>query len=89
MKPTVFFSHSSLDRDRIKPIKEHILDKTGNTIQIFMSSDGASIPFVMGDVRAERALIKIVREDFRAKRAKKQLMHVLHERPPRLFSKNG
>ena len=45
MKPTVFFSHSSLDRDRIKPIKEHILDKTGNTIQIFMSSDGASIPF--------------------------------------------
>jgi len=45
MKPTIFFSHSSLDRDRIKPIKEHILDKTGNTVQIFMSSDGASIPF--------------------------------------------
>lgn len=45
MKPTVFFSHSSLDSDRIKPIKDHILEKTGNTIQIFMSSDGASIPF--------------------------------------------
>ncbi len=45
MKPTVFFSHSSLDKDRIKPIKDHILEKTGNAIQIFMSSDGASIPF--------------------------------------------
>ena len=45
MKPTVFSSHSSLDKDRIKPIKDHILEKTGNSIQIFMSSDGASIPF--------------------------------------------
>lgn len=45
MKPTVFFSHSSLDRERIIPIKEYILEKTGNAIQIFMSSDGASIPF--------------------------------------------
>ena len=45
MKPTIFFSHSSLDSDRIKPIKEYILNKTGNAINIFMSSDGASIPF--------------------------------------------
>lgn len=45
MKPKVFFSHSSLDKVRIKPIKDHILEKTGNAIEIFMSSDGASIPF--------------------------------------------
>lgn len=45
MKPIIFFSHSSLDRDLIVPIKNHILHETGNTIQIFMSSDGASIPF--------------------------------------------
>ena len=38
---------------------------------------------VRGDIRADRALIKIFREDVRAKRAKKQLMHVLHERPLR------
>lgn len=45
MKPIIFFSHSSLDRDLILPIKNHILKETGNTIQIFMSSDGASVPF--------------------------------------------
>jgi hypothetical protein len=45
MKPTVFFSHSSLDKDRLFPIRNHILEGTGNAIEIFMSSDGASIPF--------------------------------------------
>ncbi len=45
MKPTIFFSHSSLDMDRIKPIKDHIISETGNAVQIFLSSDGASIPF--------------------------------------------
>ena len=45
MKPTIFFSHSSLDGERIKPIKDYILEKTGNAVQIFMSGDGASIPF--------------------------------------------
>lgn len=45
MKPTIFFSHSSLDSESIKPVKDYLLDKTGNAIQIFMSSDGASIPF--------------------------------------------
>ncbi|MBW2648135.1 MAG: hypothetical protein JRE23_18650 [Deltaproteobacteria bacterium] len=34
MKPTVFFSHSSLDRDRIKPIKEHILGGIRGTSMI-------------------------------------------------------
>jgi hypothetical protein len=45
MKPIIFFSHSSLDSERIKTIKDYILDNTGNAVQIFMSSDGASIPF--------------------------------------------
>jgi hypothetical protein len=45
MKPTIFFSHSSLDKDRLLPIRNRILEGTGNAIDVFMSSDGASIPF--------------------------------------------
>ena len=45
MKPTIFFSHSSFDTDKIVPIKDFILERTGNSLRIFMSSDGASIPF--------------------------------------------
>jgi len=45
MKPTIFFSHSSLDREPIQLIKEKLQEATGNTLNIFMSSDGASIPF--------------------------------------------
>lgn len=44
-KPTVFFSHSSLDCDVILPIKDKISQITGNTLDLFMSSDGQSIPF--------------------------------------------
>lgn len=44
-KPTIFFSHSSNDRDMIFPIKEKIDDITGKSLNIFMSSDGQSIPF--------------------------------------------
>ena len=45
MKPIVFFSHSSRDRDAILPIRDRLLTGTGNAIDVFMSSDGASIPF--------------------------------------------
>lgn len=45
MKPIIFFSHSSDDRKEISLIKEKILKETGNTVEIFLSSDGASIPF--------------------------------------------
>lgn len=45
MKPNIFFSHSARDAERILPIKNHLIEKMGNTIEIFMSSDGASIPF--------------------------------------------
>ena len=57
MKPTVFFSHSSLDKDRLLPIRNRILEGTGNAIEVFMSSDGASIPFGKNWLREiERAL---------------------------------
>jgi hypothetical protein len=45
MKPVIFFSHSSRDRDVILPIRNRLLEGTGNAIDVFMSSDGASIPF--------------------------------------------
>lgn len=44
-KPTIFFSHSSKDKDMIMAIKNKIADYTGNVLDIFLSSDGQSIPF--------------------------------------------
>ncbi len=44
-KPTVFFSHSSQDAGPLSRLREFILSKTGNSVQIFLSSDGQSIPF--------------------------------------------
>ena len=45
MKPVIFFSHSSQDLAAILPIRGRILDGTGNAVEIFMASDGASVPF--------------------------------------------
>ena len=44
-KPTLFFSHSSKDKDMILYVKNKIMEFTGSTLDIFMSSDGQSIPF--------------------------------------------
>lgn len=44
-KPIIFFSHSSKDKDFLITLKNKILRKTSNTIEIFQSSDGESIPF--------------------------------------------
>ena len=44
-KPTVFFSHSSKDKEQILAIKEKLNKATGNVLDIFLSSDGQSIPF--------------------------------------------
>ncbi len=44
-KPIVFLSHSSKDKERLAPFKEMLLKKTGGTIEVFLSSDGQSIPF--------------------------------------------
>ena len=44
-KPTLFFSHSSKDKDVILSIKNKLNSATGGVMDIFMSSDGQSIPF--------------------------------------------
>lgn len=44
-KPTIFFSHSSKDENILRNLKKKLIEKTGNTIDIFLSSDGQSIPF--------------------------------------------
>ena len=44
-KPTIFFSHSSLDKEVVKYLKDKLIEYTGGTVQIFVSSDGESIPF--------------------------------------------
>ena len=44
-KPTIFFSHSSKDKELVLTVKNKIDRVTGGTTEIFMSSDGQSIPF--------------------------------------------
>ena len=44
-KPTIFFSHSSKDCSILLDLKNRLNDITGGTLDIFMSSDGQSIPF--------------------------------------------
>lgn len=44
-KPIIFFSHSSKDKNFLVSLKNRILGITSNTIEIFQSSDGESIPF--------------------------------------------
>ena len=44
-KPATFFSHSSQDKHALAKLKELFLTKTGGSIDIFLSSDGESIPF--------------------------------------------
>lgn len=43
-KPTVFFSHSSRDRGALTNLRDLLLRKTGHSVDIFLSSDGESIP---------------------------------------------
>ena len=44
-KPTLFFSHSSKDKDMVLAIKTKVMKYTSGTLEIFQSSDGESIPF--------------------------------------------
>ena len=44
-KPTIFFSHFSKDKEIVLKIKNKLMKFTSNTIEIFQSSDGESIPF--------------------------------------------
>lgn len=43
-KPTIFFSHSSLDKGQLNRLKEAFCAKTGGAVEVFLSSDGQSIP---------------------------------------------
>ncbi len=43
-KPTIFFSHSSADKEVLLKLKALFCEKTGGTIEVFLSSDGQSIP---------------------------------------------
>lgn len=44
-KPTIFFSHSSKDKEIVQSVKNKLDKATGGVMDIFMSSDGQSIPF--------------------------------------------
>lgn len=44
-KETIFFSHSSKDGKAVNYLKDLIQEKTGSMLNIFLSSDGQSIPF--------------------------------------------
>ena len=44
-KPNIFFSHSSQDRIPLNQLKDIFLEKIGSTVNVFLSSDGQSIPF--------------------------------------------
>lgn len=44
-KPKIFFSHSSKDKEILSRLKDLFVEKTGGTIEVFLSSDGQSIPF--------------------------------------------
>ena len=44
-KETIFFSHSSKDREAMNYLKNIIDEKTSGILNIFLSSDGESIPF--------------------------------------------
>src|SRR6266566_2732427 len=43
-KPTIFFSHSSRDQAQLVRLKELFIEKTGGSIDVFLTCDGQSIP---------------------------------------------
>ncbi|MGD0613057.1 MAG: toll/interleukin-1 receptor domain-containing protein [Anaerolineales bacterium] len=58
-KPIIFFSHSSKDKEVLIKLKELIDERTGRAIDIFLSSDGQSIPLGRNWVKSvEDALLK-------------------------------
>lgn len=44
LKPIVFLSHSSIDEKPLRVLKDILVRKTGGAIDLFLSSDGESIP---------------------------------------------
>lgn len=57
-KPVIFFSHSSHDAAALARLKAMFIEKTGGTVDVFLSSDGQSIPLGRNWVsRVESALV--------------------------------
>ena len=44
-RPILFFSHSGRDQKQLTRLKQLFVEKTGGSIEVFLSSDGQSIPF--------------------------------------------
>lgn len=44
-KDTIFLSHSSKDKESLNLLKKLLVDRTSNIFNVFLSSDGQSIPF--------------------------------------------
>ena len=64
-KPVIFFSHSSRDEATLSRLKDLFVERTGGAVEVFLSSDGSSIPFGRNWVRSiqdalERAQIMMV-----------------------------
>lgn len=58
-KPVVFFSHSSKDKAVLAKLKELFVEKTGATVEVFLSSDGQSIQLGRNWVhRVEKGLVE-------------------------------
>ncbi|MHC5058979.1 MAG: toll/interleukin-1 receptor domain-containing protein [Planctomycetota bacterium] len=45
VKPTVFFSHASADAGVLTKLRDAFIKKTGGAIDVFLTSDGQSVPF--------------------------------------------
>jgi len=43
-KPAIFLSHSSADSTALRLLKDFLSEKTGGSVELFLSSDGQSIP---------------------------------------------
>ena len=57
MKPIVFFSHASADRALLAELRTSFEERTGGALELFLSSDGQSIPLGRNWVhRVEEAL---------------------------------
>jgi hypothetical protein len=64
-KPIIFFSHSSKDAEALAKLKDLFVAKTGGAIEVFLSSDGQSIPLGRNwvhrvEIALDSALVMVV-----------------------------
>jgi hypothetical protein len=58
VKPVVFFSHSSRDKAALVKLRDCFVEKTGSSIDVFLSSDGQSIRLGKNWVHAVEAALR-------------------------------